>query len=70
MPKSAFDRRNKRTGGAPVLVWIFGGGYTAGSKDFLGTGIGLMANSQEPIVYVALNYRVCDPGLSRHAGFN
>lgn len=50
--------------GAPVLVWIYGGGYTAGEKT--GNGVynpaGLIKASQinrsEGVVYVALNYRV------------
>ncbi|KAI4143750.1 MAG: hypothetical protein L6R39_004468 [Caloplaca ligustica] len=50
--------------GAPVLVWIYGGGYTAGEKT--GNGVynpaGLIKASQinrsEGVVYVALNYRL------------
>lgn len=49
--------------GAPVLVWIYGGGYTSGEKT--GNGVynpaGLIKASQiggsEGLVYVALNYR-------------
>ncbi|KAL8674755.1 MAG: hypothetical protein Q9168_000839 [Polycauliona sp. 1 TL-2023] len=50
--------------GAPVMVWIYGGGYTAGEK----TGYGLynpaglirasQMNESEGVVYVALNYRL------------
>ena len=58
VPKVVYDRR-RRGRGAPVLVWIYGGGYTAGSKEFFGTGAGLLAVAQEPVIYVALNYRVC-----------
>lgn len=50
--------------GAPVLVWIHGGGYTFGEKTGDGTynPAGLIKASQldgsEGIIYVALNYRV------------
>ncbi|RDW80884.1 hypothetical protein BP5796_05582 [Coleophoma crateriformis] len=47
--------------GAPVLVWIYGGGYTSGSKGG-NNPAGLIAASQtrgsNGIVYVALNYRL------------
>lgn len=46
---------------APVLVWIFGGGYTSGDKSAHDPS-GLIRRSKEGgkdgIVYVALNYRV------------
>jgi carboxylesterase type B len=60
VPKKVFDGRSKKKG-APVLVWIYGGGYTAGSKWQFGSGAGLLAAAEEPIIYVALNYRVRDP---------
>ena len=49
---------------APVMVWIYGGGYTTGEKT--GSGVynpgGLITASQATgapgIVYVAINYRV------------
>ena len=58
------DDDKKSSGGAPVLVWIYGGGYTAGEKQ--GFGIynpsGLLKSSQasgsDGVVYVALNYRL------------
>jgi carboxylesterase type B len=49
---------------APVLVWIYGGGYTAGDKQADGTfnPAGLIASSLENegqgVVYVAVNYRL------------
>ncbi|KAH6716393.1 Alpha/Beta hydrolase protein [Leptodontidium sp. MPI-SDFR-AT-0119] len=69
VPKTVFDApRNQR--GAPVIVWIYGGGYTTGDKQDGGplnpagsfNPAGLIASSLENngqgIVYVALNYRV------------
>jgi carboxylesterase type B len=45
---------------APVLVWIYGGGYVEGEKSS-NNPTGLIERSQvvsDGIVYVALNYRV------------
>ncbi|KAF7191691.1 Carboxylesterase patB [Pseudocercospora fuligena] len=63
VPKSIFDKRNgKKNKGAPVLVWIYGGGYTAGDKGGSGNPAGLIARSEDNgssgIIYVALNYRL------------
>ncbi|ESZ98491.1 carboxylesterase [Sclerotinia borealis F-4128] len=48
--------------GAPVLVWIYGGGYATGSKTSTGNPAGLisasLANEKEGVVYVAMNYRL------------
>ena len=50
--------------GAPVMVWIYGGGYTFGEKNGEGeyNPAGLIKASQvagnDGIVFVALNYRV------------
>ncbi|KAK2590698.1 hypothetical protein QQS21_011622 [Conoideocrella luteorostrata] len=49
--------------GAPVMVWIYGGGFTSGLKDDeLYNPAGLFARAQENggegIIYVALNYRL------------
>ncbi|TVY80745.1 Carboxylesterase patB [Lachnellula suecica] len=50
------------TSGAPVLVWIFGGGYVEGSKVSYGNPAGLVARSleddNEGLIYVAMNYRL------------
>jgi carboxylesterase type B len=46
----------------PVLVWIYGGGYTAGSKSGSGNPAGLlersMKNNSAGVIYVAMNYRL------------
>jgi carboxylesterase type B len=48
--------------GAPVLVWIYGGGYTGGDKTSSGNAAGLIAsslqNGSESVVFVAMNYRL------------
>lgn len=52
---------------APVLVWIYGGGYTTGEKsgDGLFNPAGLIKASQSSnsagLIYVAINYRVSLP---------
>ena len=72
MPQSIFNKATndtrdddkKSNGGAPVLVWIYGGGYTFGEKTGSGTynPAGLIKASQasgsEGVIYVALNYRL------------
>ncbi|KAL7891990.1 acetylcholinesterase [Trichoderma sp. SZMC 28014] len=67
VPKAIFDRANSRhrksaSGGAPVLVWIYGGGYTIGSKSGSGDPGGLIRASQADgssgIIFVAMNYRL------------
>lgn len=57
VPSEVFNSRERKK--APVLVWIHGGGYVAGSKWQFGSGAGLLAAAAEPIIYVTLNYRVC-----------
>jgi carboxylesterase type B len=48
--------------GAPVLVWIYGGGYTTGDKTSSGNPAGLIArslgNASEGVIFVAMNYRL------------
>ena len=61
VPKAVFDNQKKGKGTA-VLVWIYGGGYTTGSKTDSGNPTGLIqrsqANGSPGVVYVAMNYRV------------
>lgn len=58
--KSASNIKNL-TSGAPVLVWIYGGGYTAGEKSAYSPA-GLIrasqVNSTQGIIFVSLNYRL------------
>ena len=60
VPEDIFH--SKQSGrGAPVLVWIYGGGYTEGSKDGSGDPAGLVARSRtgsNGVVFVELNYRL------------
>lgn len=61
VPKEVFDD-DMREKGAPVVVWIHGGGYTLGWKTRYGSGVGLInasrRNNKEGIIYVAINYRL------------
>ena len=58
--KSGSNRTNV-TSGAPVLVWIYGGGYTAGDKSAYNPA-GLIhasqVNNSQGIIFVSLNYRL------------
>jgi hypothetical protein len=47
--------------GAPVVVWIFGGGFTEGDKSlYNGSSLVLrsLLNGGEGVIFVAINYRV------------
>ncbi|TKA42681.1 hypothetical protein B0A54_07524 [Friedmanniomyces endolithicus] len=61
VPEGIFNNAGKGYG-APVLVWIYGGGYTAGSKSDSGNPAGLLARSEsngaEGVIYVSMNYRL------------
>ncbi|KAH0037396.1 carboxylesterase family protein-like protein, partial [Aureobasidium melanogenum] len=58
VPEAIFNSNEQH----PVLVWIYGGGYTAGSKSGSGDPAGLLKRSQmdnsSGVIYVALNYRL------------
>ncbi|KAI0532773.1 carboxylesterase family protein [Xylaria digitata] len=67
VPTTIFDRKgNSSSSGAPVLVYIFGGGYSGGSKsnfgNFNGSPAGLIDSSRvtdpDGLIYVAVNYRL------------
>ena len=57
-PRAVFDEGRK---GLPVLVWIHGGGFTAGSKNevnpagLIGQGL---RDGKRGFVYVGINYRL------------
>lgn len=61
VPKKIFDNAGSGSG-APVLVWIYGGGYTAGSKSGSGNPAGLIKRSTNHaatgVIYVSMNYRL------------
>ena len=58
---AVYERRGNSTGAA-VLVWIHGGGFTAGWKEEFGDGQDFIALSagycDDGVVYVAINYRL------------
>ncbi|KAA8566567.1 hypothetical protein EYC84_009115 [Monilinia fructicola] len=60
VPKSIYDSCGESK--APVVVWIYGGGYVAGSKFGSGNPATLISRSQENgdegVIYVAMNYRL------------
>ena len=61
MPEKVFKSAGKGAG-APVLVWIHGGGYDIGSKVDSGYPSGLiersMRVSSEGVLFVPINYRL------------
>ncbi|TGJ83809.1 hypothetical protein E0Z10_g4953 [Xylaria hypoxylon] len=66
VPRPIYDRRQNATSRAPVLVYIFSGGFTFGAKNnfgpFGGSPAGLIDSSHisspDGLIYVALNYRL------------
>ncbi|OAG39653.1 hypothetical protein AYO21_06121 [Fonsecaea monophora] len=66
VPKSIFDKVNNGTlkpgqqRGAPVMAWIYGGGYTIGEKSSGNDVHGMMktASQMDGLVFVAMNYRL------------
>ncbi|KAH8127539.1 hypothetical protein FP744_10003390 [Trichoderma asperellum] len=61
VPRSIFDSRKSKP--APVMVWVYGGGFAFGKKGQDGNPAGLLAQSQQVdpegrgIIYVQFNYR-------------
>lgn len=65
VPKKIFDQKGYRTRtkkGAPVFLWVHGGGLILGHKGSDTDFKGLLAKSQEklkePVIVVSINYRV------------
>ncbi|KAL7931937.1 Alpha/Beta hydrolase protein [Trichoderma chlorosporum] len=62
VPKAVLDNTKSHGKKAPVLVWIYGGGYVSGTKESWGSPNGIIAASQEDgsdgIIWVAMNYRL------------
>lgn len=58
--REAGRKTRAKAGGAAVLVWIYGGGYTAGSKNVQPETLISHAeeNGGEGVVFVSMNYRV------------
>lgn len=72
VPEKILERANSSGYGAPVLVWIYGGGYTGGSKYT--NPAGLLAESGKlgdaEVIYVAMNYRLGALGWSSGPSYN
>ncbi|KAJ6126554.1 hypothetical protein N7523_002166 [Penicillium sp. IBT 18751x] len=64
VPKKIFDRAQNKTfvprkALAPVLVWIYGGGYTEGDKSaYNPSGLIQESTGGDGILFVAMNYRL------------
>ncbi|KAF2096265.1 acetylcholinesterase [Rhizodiscina lignyota] len=65
VPRAVFDQRNSSGSGAPVFVWIHGGGYVFGYKNDpndSGDPSALIKASQsdysDGMIFVAINYRL------------
>ena len=75
VPQKIFDRAHNKSSVpkeplAPVLVWIYGGGYVEGDKN-AENPTGLIERSMvvgDGIVYVALNYRVSPKTYQKISG--
>jgi carboxylesterase type B len=60
VPEKIYDRADSSGYGVPVLVWIYGGGYTLGNKYYNPAGL-LAASgnvSSGEVIYVSFNYRL------------
>lgn len=72
VPKKVFDRAQNKTFVprktlAPVLVWIYGGGYTEGDKSIYNpSGLIQESTGGDGILFVAINYRVSFGHVEHH----
>ncbi|KAH8648744.1 Alpha/Beta hydrolase protein [Tricladium varicosporioides] len=63
VPKAVFEKREKKKGLAPVMVWFYGGGFTFSFKGGDGDPSTIIKSSQQSataqdgVIYVAFNYR-------------
>lgn len=69
VPKAVFDNRGKKKGLAPVMVWLYGGGFTFSFKGNDGDPSTIIKSSQQGaekngMIYVVFNYRVSFPRIS------
>jgi acetylcholinesterase len=71
VPEQILARANSSGYGAPVLVWIYGGGYVGGNK--YNNPAGLLAESGKigdaEVIYVSLNYRLGALGFQAGPSF-
>jgi carboxylesterase type B len=65
VPNHVFDgRHDTQKPKAPVMVWIYGGGYVSGDKQSQGNPAGLLSRAAaadpdgDGIIWVAISYRV------------
>ncbi|KAF2399744.1 alpha/beta-hydrolase [Trichodelitschia bisporula] len=58
VPRRVFE--HQKGNGAPVIVWIYGGGFVAGDKSGTNGGnpAGLIHRGNDSVVFVAINYRL------------
>ncbi len=58
VPENVFEKNTS----APVLVWVYGGGYVYGDKTSVGNPATLISkgleNGGEGVIFVAMNYRL------------
>lgn len=57
VPQETFNFKNE-TNSMPVVVWIFGGGFTHGEKSANVTGLLTEAKKSADTIFVAINYRL------------
>ncbi|OAA37066.1 carboxylesterase family protein [Beauveria brongniartii RCEF 3172] len=69
VPKKVFENTSLEK--APVIVWIYGGGFVNGIKSSSNSGLpgGLLDRAGNNAVYVALNYRLGAFGFLAGASF-